>query len=699
VKKIKFLITFCCLLITTSFFAQVKFSDQILNNVKKYGADVENSFEITETSNFQIDTNNRIVLKNGLRSSKYLNPDSWKSIKEDVEVNSISIVFSKYPIRKNGYSMNHKLLFNRLKNLFIIDPLLNDSIIDWKIILHTNCKNDIQVDSLFHGIIIEYKKDEETVDPIQISNTTIPNSNSASEVLETIESFNDLPNEVLLDLKTRNPIEKTEILIDYFEKLLKDTVATEVTPTFLKNHKHLINQFIRTYGNNNDSVVYKVFDRNRQWKNALIVADWTGSMYQYGAQALLWHTLNFETSGLEYFTLFNDGDLKSTKSKKLGETDGVYFEKADNIDKIVKLYQLVMLKGGGGDGPENDIEGILKGIEKYPMHSEIILIADNNACVRDMELLEYIDKPVRVIICGYDNKMGINPQYLHIAKETGGSLHTIDLDIHNLQVELNKKGEIQSLIDYDFKIGSSNCYNSKSIYPDSYFDNRIYTNLDSARSDKKRVVNLDLSSQSIEKIPSKIKKLKMLKSLNLSNNNISKITRTVYNSYYLETLDLSHNNISELPIKFSWLKKLKRLDLSYNKIDSIDFLPRLDYLIHLDLSNNSFSYLPTSLDFKNLQFLYLKNNDLMELPVSIGRLKKLKELSLSGNSLSVLTKRIGYLKKLEILDLSDNDISELPKEINRLRKLKTLILSGNNFTNDYIEYLKKILPNTTIENQ
>ena len=39
-KKIKSLITFCFLLITTSFFAQEKFSNEILNNVKKYGAEV-----------------------------------------------------------------------------------------------------------------------------------------------------------------------------------------------------------------------------------------------------------------------------------------------------------------------------------------------------------------------------------------------------------------------------------------------------------------------------------------------------------------------------------------------------------------------------------------------------------------------------------------------------------------------------------
>ncbi|MBA3985909.1 MAG: hypothetical protein H0X63_04905, partial [Flavobacteriales bacterium] len=380
------------LTIVNSTIGQVRFSDEILNNPNKYGSIIEKSFNIKETSTFKIDsTTNKIFLKNGLRSSMYINPDAWLSIAENLEVISINIVFSKYPIRKNGYFMYHKLLFNRLKNLFLIDPYLNDSTIEWNITLHTNCLNDKQVDSLFHGVIIEYKLNNLGLDSATNILATIPSSNSALEMLEFMESFNELPIEILLDIQNRDPIGKTEILIDYFEKLLKDTTTQEVTPEFLKKYELLINKFIKTYGNSNDSIVYKVFDRNKQWKNALIVADWTGSMYQYGAQALLWHTLNFENSGLEYFTLFNDGDLNSDKSKKIGETGGIYFEKADNIDKVIQLYQLVMLKGYGGDIPENDIEAIIKGIEKYPMHSEIILIADNNACVRDIEFLEYID--------------------------------------------------------------------------------------------------------------------------------------------------------------------------------------------------------------------------------------------------------------------------------------------------------------------
>ena len=60
----------------------------------------------------------------------------------------------------------------------------------------------------------------------------------------------------------------------------------------------------------------------------MVVADWTGSMYAYGSQALKWHNLNLEKSGLSYFTLFNDGDRKPQRKKKVGITDGIYHEEA-----------------------------------------------------------------------------------------------------------------------------------------------------------------------------------------------------------------------------------------------------------------------------------------------------------------------------------------------------------------------------------
>jgi len=698
-----FSIFFCFYL--SSLFGQEKFSREILDNPKKHGHEVELKFKITEVYEFEKDSSKTcIAIKNGLRSSNYINGDDWLKIEHKAEPIAIKIVFSKYPIRKHGYQMNHALLFNRLKNLFKIDPYLNDTLITWEIVLQTNCKNDNQVSNLFHGVVIEYKivdDPEKNSDEVRLDNLALtPTVNAAIEVLEKIESFDELPQEIKYQLEGRTGVEKTEILIDYFEDVLTDTSLTEITPEFLTKHTRLIKKFIDTYGNFNDSIAYKVFERNTQWKNALIVSDWTGSMYQYGAQALLWHVLNFENSGIQFFTLFNDGDKKITKDKVIGKTEGVYFEKATNIDKLLKLYQLVILKGYGGDGPENDVEAILKGIEKYPVHSEVILIADNNACVRDMELLEFINQPVRVILCGYNEFAGINPQYLDIATKTGGSIHTIDMDIYNIKVKLNKKGETVSLLDYNYKVGMNPCYVKPTMYSKAYFESKLFKDIETAKKEKNNVINLDLSNQELNKIPPQIKKFKNIENLNLSNNNISKINSAIYNSETIETLDLSNNQLTVIPYKMERMYKLKNLNLKANKIDTIyGSFSALRYLRYCNLSENNLGGLPKNMNLRYLETLFLDHNKFKEIPEAVTRLRKLKELSLSGNNITKVSKKITYLKRLEVLNLSDNQLTELPSSIYRLRRLKYLILSGNNFNKAYIEQLQQMLPTTIIEYQ
>ncbi|NUQ46249.1 MAG: leucine-rich repeat domain-containing protein, partial [Phycisphaerae bacterium] len=63
---------------------------------------------------------------------------------------------------------------------------------------------------------------------------------------------------------------------------------------------------------------------------------------------------------------------------------------------------------------------------------------------------------------------------------------------------------------------------------------------------------------------------------------------------------------------------------------------------------------------KNLQLLYLNNNQLATLPKEIEHLKNLQGLDLSNNQLATLPKEIEHLKNLERLDLDNNP---LPAEL------------------------------------
>jgi hypothetical protein len=114
----------------------------------------------------------------------------------------------------------------------------------------------------------------------------------------------------------------------------------------------------------------------------------------------------------------------------------------------------VIKKGEGGDGPENVVEAILTGLKKIRKPSQVILIADNWAKVRDINLITRVKVPVRVILCGVYDGMEINADYLNIAYKTKGSIHTIEQDIDNLQNQtINKRFNINGF-DYIIKNGT-----------------------------------------------------------------------------------------------------------------------------------------------------------------------------------------------------------------------------------------------------
>ncbi|MGK0387922.1 MAG: Leucine-rich repeat (LRR) protein [Maribacter sp.] len=68
-----------------------------------------------------------------------------------------------------------------------------------------------------------------------------------------------------------------------------------------------------------------------------------------------------------------------------------------------------------------------------------------------------------------------------------------------------------------------------------------------------------------------------------------------------------------------------------------------------------------------------------------------------NNKIQEISSKISYMKKLGILDLSDNELTELPQTIGRLKYLERLIIRGNEFSDEEIKKIEKMLPNTVIE--
>lgn len=182
-----------------------------------------------------------------------------------------------------------------------------------------------------------------------------------------------------------------------------------------------------------DTIINAVLNRNKQWNKLLIVCDITGSMSKYNAMLLKWLNgiyTNSDSSKIEAVSFFNDGDQKTDKKKKVGNTGGIYTTTSRNFITVVELMENAMMNGGGGDLPENNIEAVIKSQQQIPSADDIIMVADNAATPRDVSLISNVNKPIHIILCATDHF--INPDYLNLARKTKGSVHFKNQDITDL---------------------------------------------------------------------------------------------------------------------------------------------------------------------------------------------------------------------------------------------------------------------------
>ncbi|MHB1278021.1 MAG: hypothetical protein ACYC1Q_06450 [Bacteroidia bacterium] len=350
-----------------------RFSKELLDNPKANAAAIEKLFKIQLTKKVNpAGLKSAVALENGYAKFDIPNAEPWYQTREGVKTLEVSLVFSKYPADFNFWQTNYyELLANRLKTLFDIDPELNDMNIIYTLVLETECKTEDEAKKLFHGFLIKYRK-----------------------LTEKEKKEREL--KIRAEIAAGAPIDYSGV-------------------------KSRVNRYMKNAGGMLDSSVYKAFNRNKHWENALVVIDWTSSMYQYSAQCMAWHLDYIDSSGLRYFAFFNDGDAKWEYEKKLGETGGIYFGSSDNMSKVVRVFNTAMRKGLGGEMPENDVEAITKSMEYYTDFKDLILVADNSM-IRDFDLWDQIKHPVRVILA--DGDWTVNPQYINLAYLTGGSFHT-----------------------------------------------------------------------------------------------------------------------------------------------------------------------------------------------------------------------------------------------------------------------------------
>jgi hypothetical protein len=182
-----------------------------------------------------------------------------------------------------------------------------------------------------------------------------------------------------------------------------------------------------------DSTTYRVMSRNlHKWPDAVVVSDFTTSMYPYSTQLFAWFRGNTRKKGVKAMVFFTDCDSLGRETQ-FPEIPGQMFVSTQlEMENVLP----VMIRAARNtvqnhQSEENDIEALLYAQTAYPQARHLILLADNSSPVKDMHLLDKMTKPVHVILCGAasDSTQAMQPEYLEVARRTKGTLHTIEDDL------------------------------------------------------------------------------------------------------------------------------------------------------------------------------------------------------------------------------------------------------------------------------
>lgn len=128
----------------------------------------------------------------------------------------------------------------------------------------------------------------------------------------------------------------------------------------------------------------------------------------------------------------------------------------------------------------------------------------------------------------------------------------------------------------------------------------------------------------------------------------------------LRVLDVSYNELYRLPGSLHELIMLRELNAAHNKLIYVPSeLGKLTELRDVDLNSNCLLGLPMALfeseAIFSLQSLDVSNNQLSELPLSLGNVKSLKTLKISSNKLKYIPAPCKLLTKLTTLHYGNNE--------------------------------------------
>ena len=394
--------------------AKKQFNSDYFKQPIAYSNWLDTTLRTRDTTNYHPTPNAVVIAFN--YESEVLIDTMLSSRLEDEIVTDIEIVFTRYPYKLSEWSINyHQLFAQRVQRLLHNYPNLNQQSIRWRIIRQTDARTKAEAEALFHGFVIHTSVPKAFIfDPTPIPKVTYED--------ETVRNYS--------------------IALDTFD--LKKP-EEEVIKDFFEQHPDKVN-------------------------HALVVMDWTASMYPYACETILLNLQASETVKARYFSFFNDGDQLKNWHKEIGKTGGIYFAYATEMDDVLRTMKKAQEAGNGGDIPENDAEAVLTAIQHYPNAEQVVLVADNQSSMRDTTLIPQIKRPIHIILCGMEYQFYgrtvhvLNKQYYDMMQETDGSLYFQDYEqykdrLNDSLPSLMINGATYWVLDEDFVLEGQENFN------------------------------------------------------------------------------------------------------------------------------------------------------------------------------------------------------------------------------------------------
>lgn len=197
---------------------------------------------------------------------------------------------------------------------------------------------------------------------------------------------------------------------------------------------------------------------------------------------------------------------------------------------------------------------------------------------------------------------------------------------------------------------------------------------------------IDISNLELEALPTElVATAPNAVQLHAENNKLTKLANAVlFQLINCEYLHVEFNELEALPSSIENLRKLIQLHAAFNKLTTVPpQIASLRTLTRLYLNDNKLTSLPEEIgNVQSLEELRIDNNpDLGSLPGTIVKLQYLQILSANCCGLEALPEdALPGLQNLRELYVDENELAELPESIGTVRKLKVLHANDNKLT-------------------